>query len=132
MNKVIELLGTVKSNKNLTNYVDTAEGRVYLGKVSGFKAGDSIMGSAVCKEQDVTYPAQAAVGTPGQPGYRAATTETVEKGWSCVNFISEEMQTKQLEAQARKAKAKLQIAIVDRQASEVLTMETADLWTIPA
>lgn len=129
-NKTINVIGKVKTNKNGTNYVDTAEGRVFLGKTSGFQAGDEIMGEAICHESTVTYPAVAARPASGTIPAQAAQLERTETVYLCDNFISEEMQAAQLEAKARKAKANLKIAIVGRQTAEVASMETAELWAV--
>src|SRR4051812_18232136 len=112
MKKTIVVLGKVKANKNATNYIDTADGRVFLGKTSGFKAGDDISGEAVCDPLAVNYPATPAVGTEGQPGYRPAQAARVENAWQCQNFMSDEMITKQLVNKAAKAKANLNIAVI--------------------
>lgn len=130
MNTEIKVMGTVKTNKNGTNYVDMAEGRIFLGKISGFKPGDNINGKAICKEQNVTYPARAAVGVLGQPGYIAAAPETTEVGWSCVNYISRDVIAKDLQYDAIEAKAKFQIAVTQRQTVEVAAMETTDLFAL--
>lgn len=129
-NKTIYLLGTVKTNKNGTNYVDVAEGRVFLGKSSGFKAGDQIMGDAIVSDREVTYPATAAVGVPGAVGYRPAQVERTDKGFQVENFISEELITKKLEADARKAKAQFNIAVTQRQTNEIAAMDTAELFSM--
>jgi hypothetical protein len=123
MNKSIEILGVVRQNstKNASLYIDATEGRVYLGKTSGFVKGQEIMGTAICTEQQTTYQAQPAI--LDGPYKRDALPAVTRTTYQLQNFISEEMQTKQLEAKARKAQANLNIAVISKKTAAVGTVE---------
>lgn len=127
MNKTIEVLGTIKQNKNMKQYIDTADGRVRFGLTLGFKQGQELMGTAICSPRKTDYPA---VGTAGQPGYQDAHTADE---WQCENFISEEMQTRQIEAKARKATANFGIAKTNKATAALAAIEinsTADVFAL--
>lgn len=132
-NKTISLMGTVKENKNATLYIDVAEGRIFLGKTSGFVKGQEIMGDAIVSERKVNYPASAEVGTPGTPNYRPAQPAREEIGYSVENFYSEEMLTKKQELATRKAQAVFNTAKITKATTALAGIEitsTADVFAL--
>lgn len=132
-NKTIKVIGKVKTNKNGTNYIDMEEGRVFLGKVSGFKAGDDINGKAICTPRTIEYPATAAVGTPNTPGYRAAQEARTEQGWQCENFISRAQVAADSAYDATEAKAQFEIARVTKATealADVTVTSAADVFAL--
>ena len=133
MNKTISVMGIVKENKNGTLYIDVTEGRVFLGKTSGFVKGQEIMGDAVVSERKVNYPATLAVGTPGTAGYRPEQAAREEIGWSVENFYTEEMLTKKQEFATRKAQAAFTTAKITKATAAIanVTIETtADILAL--
>lgn len=130
MRTTIVVLGKVKQNKNKTNYIDTTEGRVFLGKTSGFEPGDDISGEAVCDPISINYPAVAATGTLNTPGYRPEVAAHTENAWQCQNFMSDEMLTKVIVNKSIKAKANLNLAIIDQKTKTIATVEPTTLWAM--
>lgn len=127
MNKTIYVMGTVKENKNKTLYIDAPEGRVFLGKISGFVKGQEIMGEAICSERNIDYPA---VGTLDQPGYIAANQQV---GWQVENYYSEEMLTKKQEFATRRAKASFETAKINKATTALGGVEitsTSDIYAL--
>lgn len=134
-NKSIYLMGIVKENKNKTLYVDTNEGRVFLGKTSGFNKGQEIMGEAVCSPRTVDYPAVAAVGTVGQPGYVAAQVARTDNAWSVENFYTDEMLTKKSEYETRRARATFETAKINKATTAlagITVTTTAEVFSLVA
>lgn len=130
MRTTITVIGKVKENKNKTLYIDAAEGRVFLGKTSGFTVGQNISGDAVCDPIDVTYPATAAVGTLGQPGYRPAQEARTEKAWQVQNFMDDDALTQQIVNKTRKAQANFALAVVTAKTGAVASIAPADLFNL--
>lgn len=131
-NSKLYLMGIVKENKNKTLYIDVEQGRVFLGKISGFTKGQELMGEAIVSERTVDYPATPAVGTPGTPEYRPAQAARQEKGYSLENFYSEEQLTKKIEYETRKAKAAFATARVNSAISSISGVKVESLEDVLA
>lgn len=132
-NKTIYLMGIVKENAKKTLYVDTAEGRVFLGKISGFVKGQELMGEAVCTPRKIDYPARPAVGVVGDANYQPATLASTADGWQMENFYTEEMLAKKAEFATRKAQAAFTTAKINRATTALATVEinsTADVFAL--